>query len=162
VDLVEAGMGSGWCAFRLRLSVAPERLLEKTVTLFDLVTQEPFYQSVCSVILAESELILSTLEEIQLADPTTLQSIDQLKGCTTVFSEFIEAEGVGAFVSRAFAYVVGRPADEAGLAGYVAALRSAALSPYEVLHALSESEEFRRAPNMLIAPTEPGFPFRRS
>ncbi len=161
-DLITAGIGYGWCAFRLKLLVDPGMLEHEPAVLVDLHAQTEIVSALCPIILDGPQMLLTSVADISLADPTTLQNIDQLAGCTVLFDDFIEAEGVDAFVSRAYGYVLGRPVDEASLLSYTAALRSAALTPYEMLKTLAESEEFQLKSTLMLAPTEPGFAFRRA
>jgi hypothetical protein len=90
-----------------------------------------------------------------------VRSIEQLRGCGQAFANFIATEGVAEFVRAAYVYILGRRADETGMALYTGLLQDGSLQPYELLRALHDSEEFRSAPRLLIAPPEPGFVFQR-
>lgn len=158
-DLADAGCGTGWCAFRLRLSGSVTRLRRIGVSLREATSQVEI-DSVPGLTLAEDhEPGLTALDQVFRADPTLILSIDQLRGCGALFADFIAARGVEAFVRAAYVYVLGRPADESGLAAYSALLREGALAPYDLLRILHDSDEFRAGPRLLLAPPEPGFGF---
>lgn len=162
-DLVDAGYGTGWCAFRLKLSVSVNRLRWQALSLWDLSRRTEIREADAAPPLAEDqEPALSSLDDIIADDPTVVHAIEQLRGCGTAFSDFIATEGVDEFVRAAYAYVLGRPTDAAGLTSYTAALRGGSLSPYGLLKALYDDNEFRSTPRHLIAPPEPGFVFNRS
>jgi hypothetical protein len=71
----------------------------------------------------------------------------------------IKARGVEAFIRAAYVYVLGRPADPSGMAAYAGMIARGELTPFGMVKALSESEEFRAAPRLLAAPMERGFIF---
>lgn len=107
----------------------------------------------------DSETGPASLAAVTETDPTVLRSVDQLRGCGALFERYVAANGADAFVRAAFVYMLGRPVDAGGLATYTALLAGGELSPYGVLTALHGSDEFRAAPRLLCAPTEPGFVF---
>jgi hypothetical protein len=89
-----------------------------------------------------------------------IHGIWQLRQCDGLFNEFIRQHGLETFLSVAYAYVLGRPADESGLALYSRLIREAALTPVGVLAALEDSAEFRSRSRQLAAPNSPTFPFQ--
>ncbi len=159
-DLADAGCGTGWCAFRLKLCGRPSRMRRANLSLWDMPQQIEIHQVGTLPLAPDVEPVLSILDEIVAADPTRVGSIEQLRGCGSAFSEFIASRGVTEFVRAAYVYVLGRPADESGLASYAAMVGDGSLSPYGMLRALYDSEEFRSSPGPLIAPTESGFVFQ--
>jgi hypothetical protein len=162
-DLVDGQCGTGWCAFRLKLSGSVSRLRRQGLALWDLARQTEIQEADAAVALADDqEPALVTLEDIIADDPTVVQAIEQLRGCASVFSDFIATEGVDEFIRAVYVYVLGRPVDAAGLALYRPTLQDGSLSPYGLLKILYDGEEFQSAPRQLIAPPEPGFVFHRS
>ncbi len=158
-DLADAGCGTGWCAFRLKLAAAVANLVDQPLLLCEAATGCEILRSPRLPLADDSEPELSSLEEVVLSDPTLVQSIEQLKGCGAVFADFIAAAGVENFVAAGYVYVLGRPADRQGLAIYAAYLLRGTITPWEFLRALYDSDEFRATPRLLTAPCEPGFVF---
>ena len=72
------------------------------------------------------------------------------------------AAGLEAFVRAGYVYVLGRPADHAGMSAYVTRLGNQSITPWDFIKELYDSAEFNAAPRLLAAPSEPGFAFRRS
>jgi hypothetical protein len=159
-DLADAGCGTGWCGFRLRLSGPVSRLRRQGLSLWDLAQESEIHQAAELPLEEDHEPGLATLGEVIADDPTLVHAIEQLSGCGPAFSDFIAARGVDEFVRAAYVYVVGRCADVTGLAAYSARLRDGSLLPYELLQILYDSDEFRSVPRHLLAPPEPGFVFR--
>jgi hypothetical protein len=161
-DLVEAGRGNGWCAFCLRLSTPPADMLTAPVILrrrgdgADIVSAEGFD------LLDDRDARLTSIDRVLDDDPTIVTAIEALRGCGSMFEDAIVEWGVERFIQVAFNYVLDRPADDEDTASLAAALRGGDLTPYGLLKRLHERPEFRSSPRPLIAPTEPGFPFRRS
>lgn len=158
-DLAEAGYAGGWCAFRIRLAestgvrtfglIATDRkgrevLLQRRPVPYAVGEDSP----ICS---------LSGLFE---SDPTIISSLQQLRGCNPLFEQFIEANGSESFVRAVYVYLLGRPADTAGLKAYETHLRSKRVNPFELLLTIADSDEYRSRPRYHWAPTEPAFPFR--
>ena len=63
------------------------------------------------------------------------------------------------FIRAAYIYTLGRPVDPDGLDAYGRMIEDRELTPFGLLQALCEGDEFRAVPRLLIAPTEPGFIF---
>jgi hypothetical protein len=135
LDLAAAAIGTGWCAFRVRVSDPPRWLRGAAMTLAERTTG-------------------TTLHHL---DPVPY-SERQDRAITTI-GDFIKARGVNAFVRAAYVYVLGRPVDEAGLARYGGMIRKATLMAVELLAILADSEEYRARPRSLAAPNTPSFPF---
>ena len=159
-DLAEANHGYGWCYFRLcakqninRLAQAPLRLiaLESKLTLHAL-DRASYFEANSHVVNDVSDLIGS--------DPTVINSLDQLDSFEDIFENFILVRGVDAFVRAAYVYVLGRSIDDSGMLLYGRLIRQKRLSPYAMLRTLADSAEFRAKARSLVAPNQPGFPFR--
>ena len=159
-DLAEAGCGSGWCGFRLRLSGPVSRLRRQGLSLRDLTHGGEIHHAADLPLEEDHEPGLAALGDVIAADPTLVHAIEQLSGCGAAFSDFIAARGADEFVRAAYVYVFGRGVDAAGLAAYAAMLQDGSLLPYELLQILYDSDEFRSVPRHLLAPPEPGFVFR--
>lgn len=159
-DLVDAGCGSGWCAFSLRLAVAPWSVGWQALTLLDAGSRQPICRRGSTPYEVLEEPPLRTLEELVASDPTTLRSLDQLRGCEPLFNELIKARGAEVFVRAAYLYLLGRPADTVGLKHYVRHLQKSGVTSYRLLRLIADSEEYRSQPRQLSTPVMPGFPFR--
>jgi hypothetical protein len=158
-DLAEVGFRLGWCAFRLRLARPTAALAGARLVLRAAATGAEIAATDAWRLRDAPDGPLASIEAIAAADPTTLRSVQQLSGCAPLFEAFIAAHGVPAFLRAAYGYVLGRPADPAGLASYERLLRIGAVTPFGLLLLLAESEEFRREPRLLATPAEPGFVF---
>ncbi len=162
-DLAEdGGFGTGWCAFRLRVSGPAEALRDQPLALLEASAQIEIQPPVAATLAEDSDMNLSELDAIVLADPTLVHRIEQLSGCGRVFADFIAAAGLEAFVRAGYVYVLGRPADHAGMSAYVTRLGNQSIAPWDFIKELYDSAEFNAAPRLLAAPSEPGFAFRRS
>jgi hypothetical protein len=160
-DLVDAGCGIGWCAFRLRV-IGPECVLhEHALSLCEVSSQIEICRTATLPLISDTEAELSTMEDVLNADPTLLHDVKHLRGCSQAFSSFLDAEGTDGFVRTAYVYMLARPADAEGLALYARLLKNSAITPYGLLEILHDTEEFRSASRLLQAPSEPGFAFRR-
>jgi hypothetical protein len=158
-DLMAAGIGVGWCMFRIRAAISVRRLRDTTLTLRDRVSgaelhhidAPPYFEDVDSPVTSTDELVHS--------DPTVLNEIMQLRGCNPVFSAYVKTRGVAAFVRAVYVYVLARPVDETGLSLYSGLIRRGALDPFGLITILADSDEFRSRPRSLNAPNSPSFPF---
>ena len=159
VDLMEAGIGTGWCGFKLHASVGCDHLTGTPLSLRAMPGDKEIFQATFANVEIDDSSAPQTIEEIVKSDPTTLRSIEQLRGCAFVFSKSIESGGIKAFVRAAYIYVLGRPADREGLLLYSHMIRNGDISPFGLLEVLSDSDEFRSRPHSLIAPTQPEFIF---
>jgi hypothetical protein len=159
-DLMNAPCGIGWCAFRLRLeapieslrTIRPWRLLERS-------SGREIHANNGVAFSEDVEVALTSVEELTQADPTIISGIWQLRCCDGLLMQFIRQHGVDEFLSAAYAYVLGRPADEDGLALYSRHIRHATLGPIGILEALADSDEFASRVRKLPAPNMPSFPF---
>jgi hypothetical protein len=158
-DLADAGIGTGWCGFRVRLSVPARPLRRAPLSLVDRTTGTPLHRADPPRYTEEADPPIATVAELVDADPTIIGDITQLRGCEPLFSAYIKARGVNAFIRAAYVYVLGRPADEAGLARYGGLIRKAALLGYDLLAILADSDEFRARPRALASPSVSSFPF---
>jgi hypothetical protein len=159
-DLLDASYGLGWCAFRLRLAVPVEDVASGPVQLLERTAGTEICSLATLAILQDPAAVAAAPQDLRaIADPTVLEGMWQLKKCDFLFAEFIARQGIESFLSVAYAYVLGRPVDEAGLNLYTKCLRQATLSPLDILKELERSAEFRDAPRPLAAPNSYCFPF---
>lgn len=159
-DLVAAGCGSGWCAFRLKLGELAQRLQGKPLSLLERRSGLLILTREWTPLVALEETPLAALPDVIAADPTLLHSLGQLEGCRALFERFIDARGVDAFVRAAYIFLLNRPADPSGLASYGDHLRAKTLTPFGLLLAIAEGDEYRASARQHVAPTMPSFPFR--
>jgi hypothetical protein len=160
-DLAEVGFGHGWCAFRLRLSRPAEALRGARLSLRDARDGAEIHATDTWRIRQAAEPSGDTIEAIVAQDPTVLRSVQQLSGCRDLLARFLAAHGITDFVRAAYAYVLGRSPDPAGLASYERMLSIGALTPFGLLLLLADSVEFREQPRLLASPASPGFVFAR-
>jgi len=158
-DLADAGIGTGWCGFRVRLSVPTRGLRRRALSLADRATGTRLHHADPPRYTEEVDTPIAAVDDLVGADPTLIGDITQLRGCEPLFSAYIKARGVNAFIRAAYVYALGRPADEAGLARYGGLIRQATLLGYDLLAILADSDEFRARPRALAAPNMPSFPF---
>lgn len=158
-DLMTAGYGVGWCAFRLRLSGLIADVRDKPLRLLE-------RQSGAQIAIVSE---LSLIEDgeppnpdgngIATFDPTMIEGTWQLQQCEELFMRFISTHGLETFLSVAYAYMLGRPVDAHGLMEYSQAIRKQMLTPWGVLQALEKSDEFRDRGRAVAAPNSDHFPF---
>ena len=158
-DLMLAGFGLGWCALRLRLEIPIEQAQRGVMRLIERPSGTDMFMAKDLAVIPDGEPSMDSIEALTAADPTVISGLWQLRQCEQLLTEFIRLQGMDAFLNTAYAYVIGRPGDDAGRAFYTRALRQATLSPVGVLEALGDSEEFRNAAGRLAAPNSPAFPF---
>jgi len=158
-DLMEAAFGVGWCAFRLRLGVFIEQFIKGPVRLIERPSATEICVSANILQVEDVEALAPSIESLALADPTVLAGIWQLKRCEPLFMDFIARRGIDAFLSIAYAYVLGRPIDGEALSHYTRAIRQATLSPFAILEILEKSDEFQARPKAMAAPSSEVFPF---
>lgn len=158
-DLAEVGFRHGWCAFRLRLSRGTEELRGARLSLRDAASGAEIHATDAWRIREAADQTCNTVEAVVAQDPTVLRSVQQLQGCADLLLRFAARHGTTEFVRTAYAYMLGRPADPAGLAAHERMLRTGALTPFGVLLLLAEGAEFREQPRMLASPADPGFVF---
>jgi hypothetical protein len=158
-DLMSAGFGLGWCAFRLRLEVPIERVRDGSVDLIERHTGALISSREKLPLIADGEVPATSIGILIEADPTIIKGLWQLRKCENVLMHFIRRHGVETFIDAAYAYVLGRAADHGGRLQYTRCIRQASLSPVAVLEALGDSDEFRGKIRQLAAPKSPAFPF---
>jgi hypothetical protein len=158
-DLAEAGIGTGWCAFRIRVSAPASDLRGRRLTLAARQSGDTLHVADPPTYVEDDDTGILAVDALVGTDPTIIRDIAQLRGCEPLFSAFVKARGVNAFVRATYVYVLGRPVDESGLALYGGLIRKASLSTFELLRILADSEEFRARPRTLAAPNTPAFPF---
>lgn len=159
-DLARTRCGLGWCAFRLRAQVSPSRLRNAALFLIEPRSGQLIHQAQ-RIDYLEAGAETESGEDFTRVDPYVLASVEQLSACDLVLEDFIRAEGIEAFIRTAYLYVLGRRVDEAGKIDYGRRLRLGSITPFAMLVALSESDEFRSRPRRLAAPHSTAFPFVR-
>lgn len=158
-DLMESGCGTGWCAFRLRALVPAGDLPHTVLTLVAADSGAELHVNPTISCIQDEEKAVDSVESVCALDPTVLAGVWQLRACERLLMGFVRRHGVDQFVRTAYIYVLGRPADDGGLAQYGRAIRLTSLSPVGVLEALADSDEFRAQARPLAAPNVLGFPF---
>lgn len=158
-DLAEVGYRRGWCSFRLRLSRGPEQLRGTCLSLHEARSGARINASDTWRVRESADAPCTTVQTLVAQDPTVLRSVMQLQGCGDLFTRFVARHGVAGFIRAAYAYLLDRSPDEAGLASYERLLRSGALTPFGLLLLLADSAEFREKPRLLTTPADPGFVF---
>ena len=158
-DLVDAGCGTGWCAFRLKFEVPIFRLKTGGFHLRDKRSGLSFCETYNLTVLEDGGDEIPSVDALLDDDPTVAKSIEELRGCSEIFNRYIQAQGVDAFVRRMYSYILNRPADIGGVALYATHIRRATLTAFQVAEAIADSDEYRSRKTTLIAPTSPGFPF---
>jgi hypothetical protein len=158
-DLIDANCGTGWSAFRLKLSRCPANLAEQTVDLIETVSGCKLCSVTDLAIVVDQESPPTLLRDVIGSDPTMVYSIEALRGCVSVLESFLGIAGPEGFVRAAYIYILGRFADAAATAAYGTQLCDGTLAPYDLLKILYESAEFQSDPRLLAAPPDPGFAF---
>jgi hypothetical protein len=158
-DLMTAGIGVGWCAFRIRPTLSVRRLRNTALTLRDRTTGAELHRIDAPSYFEDVDSAVTSTDELVRSDPTVISDVMQLRGCDPVFSAYVKTRGVAAFVRTVYVYVLARPADDTGLSLYGGLIRKGALNPFELITILADSDEFRAKPRSLNAPNSPTFPF---
>jgi hypothetical protein len=158
-DLMESGVGTGWCAFRLKVEGSTDALPRSELKLMVRGSGTVLHVNPSISCIEDRDPGPVSVEALVLEDPTLLQEIWQLRGCEYVARNYIKRRGVEEFVRAAYLYVLERPADATGLDSYVKNIREGTLSAVQVIEALADSEEFWRESRQLKAPCDRAFPF---
>jgi hypothetical protein len=158
-DLMGAGCGLGWCAFRLRLGVSAEDIQSGPLRLLERGSGAEIFAVKQIAIIDDGEKSILTLADLAASDPTVIRGLWQLRKCEQLMMHFIRRYGVESFLDAAYAYVLGRAADPTGRVQYTRCIRQATLTPVGILEVLGDSDEFRATARQLAAPNSPGFPF---
>jgi len=159
-DLMKAGIGVGFSAFKLRIESAhPRRLCHRPLLLIDAATDTLIVRADRVSYSDHVTAPFASVAELLAGDPTVLGSIAQLAGCEAVFERHIQRYGIGGFVRASYIYVLGRTADAGGLAHYASMLRRHELTPFGLLQLLADSDEFRSRSRQLAPPNSGAFPF---
>ncbi len=159
-DLAEAGCGTGWCAFRVRLSVPVKTARAAPLNLVDRQSGVLIHTQPQPNALTDTPGDIKSVEQLVASDPTLVGPLARLGGCNPIFNQFIQRKGVEMFVRAAYVYVLSRPADADGIANYTHLLQQSAIEPIGLLALLADSDEFRARPRALGAPNSPAFPFQ--
>lgn len=157
-DLSDQAFGMGWCAFELRCEPSIPHRKGPSLLLVANATHEVI-GSAKRLPLVDDAPALSSIEDAIACDPFALKSIDQLMGCDPLFNRFVARKGFSAFVRTAYLYVLGRPVDSSGLSHYSRLLKRSSISPFGLIQALADSDEFRSRQRAMSAPPAPDFPF---
>lgn len=159
-DLMKAGFGLGWCAFKIRLNClisdvrnVPLRLLERRTGAQICIVAGLFLIEDPEPTLAEGNIETSI-------DASLIEGTWQLQGCEDLFLRFISVNGLENFLRAAYDYMMGRPADENEMIKYAEAIRRKSLTPCGALAALEGSDEFRSRGRAPVAPNSKYFPFK--
>lgn len=158
-DLVTAGCGTGWCAFRIKVSGIPDQIANGSIKLLERSTAAEIHQMDSIRYSEEEESEITSIATLTEHDPTMIRAIDQLAGCQQLFARYIHNYGVEPFVRAAYVYILGRPADDGGLHHYSGWLRKSAITPLALLATLTDCDEFRSKSRSLAAPNSAAFPF---
>jgi hypothetical protein len=159
-DLMTASYGTGWCAYRLRLSVLIDQIREVQLLLVERTSGLEIASTTKIRLVEDAELPVSSIEALAGVDPTLLNGVWQLSKCERLFMKYISDHGVEAFLSAAYSYVLGRPMDSNGRTMYLRCLKQGTLTTLGILKALEASDEFRSRVQALAAPSADHFPFR--
>ncbi len=158
-DLMDAGCGTGWCAFRVRIGEQYKDQLSGPMRLLHRSSGQVLHAVDSMSSIADPEEPIASVEARTACDPTLISGIWQLRGCEQILLRYIRKHGVEAYVRAAYIYVLGRHADEGGRAQYARCIRQATLTPVGVLEVLADSDEYRSRPRQLGTPNSPTFPF---
>lgn len=159
-DLAEVNYAYGWCAFRLAVRGDVESLKGARLRLLAQETQTLLHVAETLSFAIQPDHSVDSVEALAAADPTLLASLDQLDAFEPLFEDYIRARGVEAFLRAVYVYVLSRPIDSSGLLHYGRLVRQSRMSPFAMVRTLADSAEFASRPRHLLAPTQPGFPFR--
>lgn len=159
-DLANAKCGYGWCYFRLFVDHDLTSILQDQMRLISVESGAVICEARAIDYSESQSYVVDNLECIVENDPTILHSLEYLEYLEEIYANFIVTSGVEAFVRAAYLYILGRPCDDSGLHRYSRLVRQGRLSPYALLRTLADSLEFKAKPRGLMAPTQPGFPFR--
>jgi len=158
-DLMDIGIGLGWCAFKLRSTLTLDNVATGTYELVESRSGKKILDRTNLPVSIDGELPLSSVSLLVSADPTIIEGLWQLRQCENVLMQFCRRHGVEKFIDAAYAYVLGRAADQAERMQYSRCLRQGTLGAVAVLEALGDSEEFRSKVRQLAAPKSSAFPF---
>lgn len=158
-DLVGAGCGTGWCAFRIKISGIPDQVANAPIQLLERSSGGEIHYLDSLRYVEEEAPEITSIAALTEQDPTMIRTIDQLAGCQQLFARYIQNYGVEPFVRAAYVYVLGRPADDSGLNHYSGWLRKSAITPLALLATLTDCDEFRGKSRSLAAPISVAFPF---
>jgi hypothetical protein len=156
---MEAGCGTGWCAFRFRIDPRIEGNLVGPIQLLDRRSRVVLHALEKMTTIQDTEVPINTVDALTSTDPTLISGVWQLRGCEQLLLKFIRTHGVEAFVRAAYIYVLGRDADDSGRAMYSRCIRQSTLSPVGILEVLADSEEYRSRTRQLGTPNSSTFPF---
>lgn len=149
--LADAGLGLGWCGFRVRMTSPPEAL-RAGFSLHDRASGAPLD-------FAQTLPVDAGEERDRELDPFAAPSLASLRACTTVFERYLRTAGAAAFVRVSHVYALGRRAEPETVSLDAGLLESGVLTPLQLLERLIESGEFQREPRRLAGPRASDFPF---
>ncbi len=157
-DVLNAQIGTGWCGFRLSSNRSPDEIRRATIYLVG-GSGVVIVKTDDIALLPDTHRDLASIEDVVGEDPTVARSVEHLRGCEPLFTNYIRSRGIDAFVRAAYVYMLGRAVDETGLRIYGNRLRRGTHHPFELLQILAASEEFITRRPELVAPTQSSFPF---
>jgi len=158
-DLLEAGIGLGFCGFvaRAKKPLAPGRHL---LQLLEAKTGTPIGREVRIDIAASAGEKAADTRRSLPHSQTTWSDEDVLAHLSQFnLASHHRRMGTFRFVDVTFRYVLGRWADDVGLNAYARELDSGALSPEQFFAALLRSKERKANPKPLPSPFDYRFPF---
>ncbi len=158
-DLLEAGIGLGFCGFvaRAQKPLAPGPHL---LQLLEAKTETPIGREV-RIEIPASAAEKTANARLALPHPQTIWSDEDVLAHLAQFNLAAHHRRMGTlrFIDVTFRYVLGRWADEVGLNAYARELDSGALSPEQFFAALLRSKERKANPKPLPSPFDYRFPF---
>lgn len=157
-DLLTAGIGHGWHAFRIRIEQEFDAQRTQRLSLVELRTTSliTVAKLPCPKTFTRTPLNVDTLLEDTDLEVTDISSLRLTK---PAIDAFIAQHGVEEFVDRGYCYVLGRPADPKGHASYAKLIATGKIAPLTFLSTLFNSAERQEAKWPVLAPSDPGFIF---
>jgi hypothetical protein len=157
-DLLTAGVGHGWHAFRIRVDHTFETQTTLRLLLVELRTTSliAMAELPCPATLSRKlPNVDSVLEESDLK----VTDISSLALTKTAIDAFVARYGVEEFVACGYCYILGRPADPGGHRSYTELISSGEMEPLVFLSILFNSTERRESKWPVLAPSDSGFIF---
>jgi hypothetical protein len=138
-DLMNAKYGIGWSAFRMRLFGIIGYVRDRLLRLLERTSGAQIRMASALVLIEDSECAVQPDNGAATFDPTVNNGTWHPQNCEKLFPKLISANGLETFLSAAYAYMLGRPVDAAGLIQSSQAIRKATRTPFGVLQDLEQS-----------------------
>ena len=157
-DLVTAGIGHGWHAFRIRIEHKFDAQRTQRLSLIELKTTSliTVAELPCPETFTRTPLKLNAVLDDTGLEVTDISSLTLTK---PAIDAFIAQHGVDAFVDCGYCYILGRPADPEGHASYAQLIATGKMAPLTFLATLFNSAERRESRWPVLAPSDPGYIF---